>query len=268
MITPSSFSSPSSRASRAVTSPTARRALGGRGAPVALLVAAFLLTGCFKLARSSPSLRYYALSGGASNLLAFPADSDRRAALPTTVSPAPSAGDGMTLGLRRIDLAAHLASPRVIVRRGETELVMSEFHRWGGDLQDGLNQALATHLASEEPVRAVDVAPWAVGTPHRYLLQLHVRRFEGVMDSAGTTGWVHLQASWDIVRPSDGRVLVRGTSTDRRRAWRVGDYADLVVGLDASLARMAGDIRRCLAAFPNDSTPPARCGADSPGPDR
>jgi hypothetical protein len=59
-------------------------------------------------------------------------------------------------------------------------------------------------------------------------------------------------------------LLIRGTTDDRGAAWRVGDYAGLVVELDAALVRLAQDIRVCLAGFRNDSTPPARCGAGTP----
>ena len=66
-------------------------------------------------------------------------------------------------------------------------------------------------------------------------------------------------AGWDIIRPVDGRVLVRGSTEALEGTWRVSDYAGLVSSLDAALARLARDIGRCLARFPNDSTPPARC---------
>lgn len=213
-------------------------------APLLLLFGA----GCFKLSRTSPPLRHYALAGAASP-----------GAATTAAAPTASTTTGLTLGLRRVDLASYLAVPAVMVRRGTTELIVSEFHRWGGELDEAINQSVATHLATQPSVRSVDVAPWAVGARHTYLVQLHVQRFEGVADSAATQGRVHMQAGWDIVRPMDGRVLLRGTTDDRSGAWRVGDYSALVSGLDAALARMARDISTCLSRFPNDSTPPASC---------
>jgi hypothetical protein len=90
-------------------------------------------------------------------------------------------------------------------------------------------------------------------------VQLHIARFEGIADSAAANGRVHLLATWDIIRPRDGAVLVRGTTDDRNSTWRVGDYGALVMELDASLLRLAQDIRACLSGFRNDSTPPARC---------
>jgi uncharacterized protein len=210
-----------------------------RIARVLALGALLTQSGCFKLARESPRLQQFVLSGGA----------------PST---APT-DTGQTLGLRRADLAAYLAVRAIIVRRGVNELAVSEFHRWGEDLGEGINRVVAANLAGAPPVRAVDVAPWPVRARHDYVVQLHIARFEGIADSAAANGRVHLLATWDIIRPRDGAVLVRGTTDDRSTTWRVGDYADLVMQLDGSLLRLARDIRTCLSGFRNDSTPPARC---------
>jgi uncharacterized lipoprotein YmbA len=220
-----------------------------RLAPAILLV----LAGCFHLSRQSPPLRHYALAGAAQPGAASGTSTSTAATTPVTT--------GLTIGLRRLDLASYLQVPAVMVRRGATELIVSEFHRWGGELDEAINQAVATHLAGLPPVKAVEVAPWQAQTRHDFLLQLHVLRFEGVADSAATQGRVHMQAGWDIVRPLDGRVMVRGMTDDRSGAWRVGDYSALVAGLDAALGRMARDISTCLSRFPNDSTPPASCGS-------
>ncbi|HYW30292.1 MAG TPA: PqiC family protein [Gemmatimonas sp.] len=213
-------------------------------APALLLV----LAGCFKLSRESPPLRLYVLSGTAAG------------AAPTSsaMATAPGAG-GLTVGLRRMELASYLSEPAIVVRRGTNELITTEFHRWGEDLDAGINRVVGAYLASSSPVRAVEVAPWQTRAKHDFIVQLHVTRFEGTADSAATQGNVHVQAGWDIVRPFDGRVLIRGSSDDRSGSFRVGDYGALVTGLDAALQRVARDISACLARFPNDSTPPANC---------
>lgn len=217
-------------------------------APAVLLV----LAGCFKLSRESPRLQLYAL-GGASG-----ASTGASTATSSGTPPTPARA-GLALGLRRMDLASYLSVPEIVVRRGANQLVVSEFHRWGGDLDEGINRAVAAHLAGLPPVQAVDVAPWQARARHDYLVQLHVSRFEGIADSAATEGRIHVLAGWDIIRPLNGLVLVRGSTDDRSGSWRVGDYTGLVTGLDAALSRLARDISACLSQFPNDSTPPASC---------
>ncbi len=212
---------------------------------LAATAALMVLAGCFKLSREAPPVQYFVLSGATTGT--------------ATVAPAMPDTSRIALGLRRIILASYLNVPAIIVRRGANELVRSDFHRWGEDPGEGINRVMAAHLATAGPIHTVDVAPWAAGRRHDYLVQLEVSRFEGVADPGATEGRSHVVAGWDIIRPSDGRVLVRGNTDASKGRWRVTDYAGLVAGLDAALERIARDIGACLARFPNDSTPPARC---------
>lgn len=213
-----------------------------------------VLAGCFKLSRDTPRVQHFVLSGAKPSSIA----ADTATGTPTA-SPSTPNGAGLALGLRRIDLASYLAVPSIVMRRGANEIVVSQFHRWGEDLGDGINRAVAAQLASTAPVRSVDVAPWTARARHDFVVQLHVSRFEGVADSAAISGRSHMAAAWDIIRPLDGRVLMRGSTESLDGPWRVGDYGALVTALDAALAKVARDIRSCLARFPNDSTPPSRC---------
>ncbi len=215
----------------------------------------FALAGCVKLARESPRLQLYVLGTGSSGTM------------PTaTAGASPAARGAFIVGLQRVELASYLSTPSVMIRRGANQLVRSEFHRWGGELDQGINRAVSAYLAESPRVRDVDVAPWTARARHDVLVQLHVMRFEGVVaDSTSTDGRVHVMAGWDIIRPFNGAVLVRGRTEDRDGAFRVGDYSGLVTGLDAALSRVARDIGTCLARFTNDSTPPASCASVSTG---
>lgn len=219
-----------------------------------------VLSGCFKLSRDTPRVQFFVLSGAAPSSVAADTAAGTR-----TVSPSTPNGARLAVGLRRIDLASYLAVPAIVMRRGANEIVVTQFHRWGEDLGEGINRVVATHLASAPPIGSVDVAPWAARTRHDFVVQLHVSRFEGVADSAATSGRSHLVAGWDIIRPLDGRVLVRGSTEALEGPWRVSDYRALVTALDAALVGVARDIRNCLSRFPNDSTPPPRCESGGEG---
>lgn len=214
---------------------------------VCFLAALSGVAGC-SLGRSSPPVENYVLSVAR-----------------TAAPPSPGAA-GITLGLRRLDLAAYLASPFIIVRRGTHQITSSEYHRWGEQLGHGTSRAVASHLAATEPIRAVNIAPWPVRTDHDYLLQLHVSRFEGVADSAlaAATGAAHVAASWEILRPVDGAVLARGVTDFHRQGWRVGDYAALVTMLEEGLSGIAGDVASCVRRLAAAPQPPSAAAPDSP----
>jgi uncharacterized protein len=206
-------------------------------APLALAA----LAGCVSLSRNAPDVQQYVL-GGARTPLAAAADSG-----------------GLSIGIRRMDLAPYLTTPSLVVRRGDHRIEASPFHRWGEDLGEGINHTVAAHLANRAPVRHVNIAPWAARTHHDYLVQLHVTRFEGVADSAATTAGVHVVTAWDIIRPLDGALLVRGTTDYRDGRFPLGDYDAMVAALNVALQRVAEDLRGCLAQFRTDSLPPRAC---------
>lgn len=205
--------------------------------PLALLV----LSGCFSLGRNTPLLEQYVLGG--SRITAASAS-------------APSA-TGLTIGLRRLDLASYLATLSIVTRRGDHQLIVSEFHRWGEDPAEGITRAVAAYLTAAAPIRAVDMAPWPVRSHHDYLVQLHVAGFEGVApaDTLATDGAVRVVASWELIRPGDGVVLARGSTNQEEGGWRVGDYAGLVTRLDGGLHNLAQDIVACLGRI-GPATPP------------
>ncbi len=206
-----------------------------------------LLPGCFSLGRTSPTLEEYVVGG----------------ARPTDAAAPIAALDGTAVGVRRLDLAAYLDTPEIVVRRGVHEIMKSDFHRWGGDLGDGINRAVARHLAGSASFRAVDVAPWPVRTRYDYLVQLHVTRFEGAVPAdpspaagaaAGATdaavpGVAHVRASWEIIRQEDAVVVARGSTDHRQECWKVGDYAALVALLDEGLAVLTRDVAVAMAGL-------------------
>lgn len=200
------------------------------------------LVGCVSLSRNSPAVQHYVLSGARTPIAASPADSG-----------------ALSIGIRRMDLAPYLTTPSIVVRRGVHVVETSAFHRWGEDLGEGINQTVAAHLANRAPVRHVNIAPWAARTNHDYLMQLHVTRFEGVADSAATIAGVHVLTAWDIIRPLDGMLLVRGTTDYRGGRFPVGDYAALVAELNVALQQVAEDVRDCLRQLRADSLPPRAC---------
>lgn len=200
------------------------------------LVVLVASAGCVSLSRGAPAPQHYVLSGGPSMGATAPAED--------SASPA--------IGLRRPQIPSYLTAPHIVVRQGVHEIGFSEFHRWGEQLGDGINRALAGHLAAEGSFRTINVAPWTPRAVHDYVIQLSVLHFEGVVPDPGAPleGEAHLLIMWEIIRPGDGILVARGATEHRERGWRVEDFGNLVTLLDAGLGLLAGDLAAAIGALP------------------
>jgi len=190
------------------------------------------MAGCFTLGRPTPPLQEFVLGQSPRSVAAAPARD----------------GGGVTIGLRRLDLAPYLATTAIVVRRG-SRIVTSGFRRWGEDPSAGIMRSVAASLGAAPAILAVDVAPWTVQAPHDYLVQLHVANLEGVTaeDSTATEGEVRVMASWEIIRAQDGTLVARGETDHREPGWKVGDYPGLVARVEKGLAGLAGELAACVA---------------------
>ncbi len=199
-----------------------------KGLRIVILLGLLLLTGCFSLSRDEPPQRRYVLGGQEQPQNRMPTENL----------------EGLSVGLRQVQLAEYLESPFILVREGPNRVGFSEFHRWGEQLSGGINRAVAYYLAARAPFGAVDVVPWPPRKAHDFLIQLHIERFEGLAPEEQTApeGAVSMLATWEIICSEDGVVLSRGTTDYRRRGWTVGDYDSLVTLLDAGLSILADDL--------------------------
>ncbi|NBB85297.1 MAG: hypothetical protein GVY12_03625 [Bacteroidetes bacterium] len=192
-----------------------------------LLLSLLALTGCFSLSREEPPQQHYVL--GESRLQDNPAPAQSLA--------------GLSIGLRRVQVAEYLNTPLVVVRHGAHAIRFSEFHRWGEALGAGINRAVAGHLSTRAAFNAVNVVPWPPQTRNDYLIQVHLLRFEGqVSSSTASEGAAHLMATWEIIDPQDGAVLARGTTDYQGGPWEVGDFDGLVTLLDGGVRELSDDL--------------------------
>ena len=189
------------------------------------------LYGCINLEPRENPTRFYVLGG--------PWEED---------SPAQTT-DGLSIGMRQLNLAAYLQTPRMVLRQGPNRIRFSEFHRWGEDLDRGINRAVAGYLAAMEPVQRVDIVPWSPRVPHDYTVQLRVLRFEGVAPDGQDSGAARLLITWEVRDPDDGDVVARGTTDFREEGWDVRDFDALASMLDRGLANVATEISEALAAL-------------------
>ena len=105
-----------------------------------------------------------------------------------TTLPEPAAGEGngmppgVTVGIRAVRLPAYLQQDRVAVRRGENEIVYSDYDRWAEPLERGLMRTFAANLRAVPGAGRVFEGPVSKGTVD---LELELQVDEFVVDTSG-----------------------------------------------------------------------------------
>lgn len=173
-------------------------------------------TGCMNLEPRPDPTVFYALSGP---------------------DPTASAGGGtLRMGIRRIEIPTYLDRKEIVTRRGQSEIVRSQFHRWADGFESSLKRAVGEHLAAQDGIQSALVYPWIGALTFDITVKIWILRFEGTEDGA-----VRLDANWMLDDPADETVY-KLESTHLEGAWTPGDYGSLVVEMDRLLGLWAAEI--------------------------
>jgi uncharacterized lipoprotein YmbA len=188
------------------------------GAASCLLVAA----GCQLLPKpQADPTRYYVLTGRS----------------PGTAAPAGSP----TVQLRPVELAAYLRNRPMVVRKGETEIEIRDYARWGEPLEQGIARVLREELAALG-IAVLNGTQLDAATGSA--LSVRVAACEGT-----TAGAVEFRATWQVQRPGDKPATV--ASGDYRAeglSWDGKTEAGLAARLSEAVAGLAVQIAKALAA--------------------
>ena len=93
----------------------------------------------------------------------------------------------------------YLDRPQIVTRSGANELVIAEFNRWGGSLNNNISRALIADLSARLESGGYTVLPWQV-TPFTtfqtvYRVPVDIARFDGVPGKE-----VVLNAKWHLLQ--------------------------------------------------------------------
>lgn len=182
-------------------------------------------------------------TGGCINL--DPQEDPTRIFVLKEISPMGSSGSEKTLsvGIRRINLPAYLNSSKIVIRKGDHEVVHSDYHRWGEDLDVAIGRNLAGRLAESLSEAEVVRFPWPDKTSPDYVVEVEILRFDG----DESTYNAKVQAKW-MIRDSEAAKPTPTThgKTDFRKSWDGRSFVALVASLDRGLAVMGGQISEAI----------------------
>ncbi len=195
-----------------------------RRPPLFACAMSLLLAGC--LGTSRPS-RFYTL-----------------APLQVRDGQGPTAPDA-TLAIGPIEIPESIDRPQIVTRTGANELVVAEFDRWGGSLDNEISGSLVATLRDRLASQQIAVAPWRSatlsGVGPSYRAAVSVSRFDGVPGQS-----VVLQGRWELIAQSGESLGVRETTVTEKIDG--AGYDALVAAMQRTLVRFGQQIADTVPA--------------------
>lgn len=187
---------------------------------LAPLFAMLVLTAC----ATTPTAKFYALNAQATE-------------------PAGVVSD-LALAVGPVDLPRYLDRPQIVTRSGDSRLVLEEFHRWGGSLDEEIIRVLTERIGSRLQTRRVYSYPSRLAADLDYRVALELRTFDGVLG-----GELRLSVAWSLIADRNGEVVTTRQSDYRAVAADTG-YEAYVAAMSELLAELGDDLADALASLP------------------
>jgi uncharacterized lipoprotein YmbA len=167
---------------------------------------------------------------------------------PLQVREAPgSAATDATLAVGPVELPDYVDRPQIVTRTGANELLIAEFDRWGGSLENLVTASLVATLRERLAPQQIAVAPWRsaiLSGGAIYRVSVTVSRFDGVPGNS-----VVLQARWELISQIGGKEESLGV----KEASVTGEvdgpgYDALVAAMQKALVQFAQQMGDSVAA--------------------
>ncbi|MDO8540095.1 MAG: PqiC family protein [Opitutaceae bacterium] len=171
------------------------------------------------------------------------ADPTRFYVLSTTGAGTAPAPAGPVVHLRQVEVASYLDARPMIVRRGENEIGLREFARWGEPLDLGVGRVLREELLARGATGAVLASGLrTAGLRYDYELGVRVLSCEG-----GADGSVLFRAVWELnssgTKPEP---VARGDYRAANLRWDGKTESSLAAQLSQAVSGLAAEISAAL----------------------
>jgi uncharacterized lipoprotein YmbA len=152
-----------------------------------------------------------------------------------------------TLAVGPVELPDYVNRPQIVTRSGTNELLIAEFDRWGGSLENQISGSLVATLQDRLAPGQIAVVPWksaVLSTGRPYRVKVSISRFDGVPGHS-----VVLQASWELCAQSGGKEESLGVKEASVTEQINGpDYDALVAAMQRALVRLGQQMAESVAA--------------------
>ncbi len=173
-----------------------------------------MLQGCFS---STPNSSFYLL------------ESEQR--------PLPVSNKNISVSVADIFLPDYLQKPQIVLQKSDSpELKISEFNRWGSDLEGMIQNIIIEDLQNLMP-NAV-VKPLTFGTKTQYVVKINIEKMSGYFNQKAV-----LKGVYQILSTSGKVIKQKDFKFERMVGKTYADYAKVQSILLSDLAnKLAGDV--------------------------
>lgn len=135
-----------------------------------------------------------------------------------------------------VEVPDYLDRPHLVTRSGRNELMISDFHKWAGSLQDDISRVLVESLSAALSTENVYMYPWPQSSSLTYHVKIKINRFEGTPGEQ-----VVLNVYWAIYGKDETTLLMQQASHFYEET---GDrsYAAVVAAMSRAVGKLSNEI--------------------------
>jgi uncharacterized protein len=148
-----------------------------------------------------------------------------------------------TISVGPVTIPVVLNRPQIATLSGNNAVIISEYDRWAGSLNDNLVRTLTDNMATLLP--SMTVVPYELGRRinSSYQLVVDIQQFDGTLGKSIT-----LKAGWIII-DSDTKKTILVKKTTISKDLKGFDYNDFVAGMSSALGKLSLEIAQTFSTL-------------------
>lgn len=148
-----------------------------------------------------------------------------------------------TVSVGPVTIPIVLNRPQIATLSGNNVVILSEYDRWAGSLNDNLARTLTDNMATLLP--SMTVVPYELGRriTSSYQLVVDIQQFDGTLGKSIT-----LKAGW-IIMENDTKKTILVKKTIITEDLKGYDYNDYVAGMSSSLGKLSLEIAQTFSTL-------------------
>lgn len=158
-------------------------------------------------------------------------------------NPEQTAMENMKIGIGPVQFPTFLDRPQIVTRSGASSFNLSEFHRWGGQLDQDFLRVMSEDLSILLSTNRVDIYPWGDQDDPDYKISFVVHQFDGQLNDS-----VLLNVTWTI-RGQDSTTALHAKRSIIQQPVSGKGYDAFVSGHSQALAELSREIAEVVKSI-------------------